>query len=509
MHQIKCYLKHGVILCHGRNKRIDVFQIIPSRDDTGTKVKIYVKLLSLSEVGEMEHIFRAYDIRGIWNQDLDPQVCLDIGRGLGTFLKRELGMKSVAVGYDVRKTSEAFHGALVAGLLSCGIDVLSVGECGFGVAMFAGWKENKDASCFITASHLEPEWNGLKIYFGDGVGFPSEHIEAVRDLVLAKDFQNVEWKDTGIYSEKDYLQEYVEFWKERYAPHLSGKDLKLGMDCGGGAMCHSAPFVAVAAGANVELINGEVDPYFSKRPSEPKPKNLQQLRDTVMKEGLDFGIAFDGDGDRAVVVDDKGRFMTTDRLGIIISKELVKENQGGLVLANVESSMAIEDVLIPMGAQVKRIKVGHTFLTLEAKQTGAVFGVERSGHLIVPAHVLFDDAIVAPLEILRIIAKTGKKVSELVDEVPQYPSEAEAFECPDATKFQIVEELKQEFKKEHDRVNEQDGVRVDTEEGWVLIRCSNTSPVIRMTIEARDLETLERMKESYGKILKEKILKRN
>lgn len=453
----------------------------------------------------MEHIFRAYDIRGIWKEDLDPQICLDIGRGLGTFLKRDLNMNSVAIGYDVRKTSEAFHGALVAGLLSSGIDVLSVGECGFGVAMFAGWDSGKDASCFITASHLEPEWNGLKIYFGDGVGFPSEHIEAVRDIVLSRDFISMDWGEVGEYTEKDYLQDYVDFWKERYAPHFKGKDLNIGVDCGGGAMCHSAPFVLSAVGVNVVNVNGEVDPFFRKRPSEPKPKNLHELRDRVIEGELDFGIAFDGDGDRAVVVDDKGRFMTTDRLGIIISRELVKENNGGVVLANVESSMAIEDVLVPMGAHVKRIKVGHTFLTLEAKETGAIFGVERSGHLIVPEHVLFDDAIVAPLEILRIISKTAKKVSEMVDEVPQYPSEAEAYDCSDKIKFKVVDHLRDDLMKEYERVNDQDGVRIDTDDGWVLIRCSNTSPVIRMTIEARNDEILDSMKKSFGSLLEKKI----
>jgi phosphomannomutase/phosphoglucomutase len=409
------------------------------------------------------------------------------------------------VGYDVRKTSEIFHGALVAGLLSSGIDVLSVGECGFGVAMFAGWKEGLDASCFITASHLEPEWNGLKIYFGDGVGFPSEHIEAVRDIVLKGDFISVKWSEVGEYSEKNYVEEYVDFWKERYSSHFMGRDMKIAVDCGGGAMCHSAPFVLRGSGVNVQMVNGEVDPFFSNRPSEPKPKNLQELREMVVSKGLDFGIAFDGDGDRAVVVDDLGRFMTTDRLGIIISRELVKENEGGIVLANVESSMALEDVLLPMGAKVKRIKVGHTFLTLEAKETGAIFGVERSGHLIVPQHVLFDDAIVAPLEVLRIISKTGKKVSELVDEVPQYPSEAEAFDCPDRIKFRVVSALKDELTGVYDRINDQDGVRVDTDEGWVLIRCSNTSPVIRMTVEARDQNDLERMKGEFGSLLIEMI----
>jgi phosphoglucosamine mutase len=453
----------------------------------------------------MEHIFRAYDIRGVWNKDLDPQICLDIGRGLGMLLTRDLGMKRVAVGYDVRTTSEIFHGALVAGLLSTGVDVVSVGECGFGVAMFAGWKEGLDASCFITASHLEPEWNGLKIYFGDGVGFPEENIMRIRDHVMKRDFISVEWTEVGRYSEMDYLERYVEFWKERYGPWISGKGMKVGVDCGSGAMCHSAPYALAACGARVELISGMVDPHFRNRPSEPKPENLLELKDAVLAMDLDFGVAFDGDGDRAVVVDDKGRFLTTDRLGIIIAKALVEESEGGIVLANVESSMAIEDVLVPLGAEVKRIKVGHTFLTLEARETGAIFGVERSGHLIVPRHVLFDDAILAPLEVLRILTSKGRKLSELVDEVPQYPSDAEAFECPDNEKFQVVEKLKEELKKEFDRVNEQDGVRVDTDDGWVLIRCSNTSPVIRMTVEARNDDRLRSMMDMFGSRLREKI----
>ncbi|MGA1872207.1 MAG: hypothetical protein ACMUHY_00920 [Thermoplasmatota archaeon] len=453
----------------------------------------------------MEHIFRAYDIRGVWNVDLDVGTCLDIGKGLGTLLKRDLSLNSVAVGYDVRKTSEAFHGALVAGLLSTGVDVLSVGECGFGVAMFAGLKEGLDASCYITASHLEPEWNGLKVYFGDGVGFPSEHIESIRDIVLGKDFISADWERCGTYNERDYLEDYVSFWKERYVDFVMDRGLKIGVDCGGGAMCLSAPFVLLASGANVELVNGEVDPFFSKRPSEPKPENLTDLRSVVMEKGLDFGIAFDGDGDRAVVVDDRGRFMTTDKLGIIISRDLVEKHPGSVVLANVESSMAIEDVLVPMGARVKRIKVGHTFLTLEARETGAVFGVERSGHLIVPEHVLFDDAVVAPLELLRILSAKGSRLSELADDVPQYPSTSKALECPDRIKFEVVDALKEDLRKDHDRVNEQDGVRVDTDEGWVLVRCSNTSPVIRVTVEARDDATMERMMSEYTSILGEKI----
>ncbi len=453
----------------------------------------------------MRNIFRAYDIRGIWGSDLDPQGCIDIGRGMGAFLKEDLHFGKVVLGYDVRTTSASFHGALVSGLLSSGIDVRSVGRCGFGVAMYAGSHSGADASLFITASHLEPEWNGLKAYFGDGVGFPEEHIMAVRDRVLDRRFVDVDWRNMGSYTEEDYLERYVDFWTSRYSGHFLDRKPRIAVDCGGGAMTLSAPFVLSSVGAEVELVNGETDPFFSGRPSEPKPKNLGELKDRVLDLGLDFGVAFDGDGDRAVVVDDKGTFLSTDRLGILIASSLIERDGGGLVLANVESSMAVEDVLIPMGARVKRIKVGHTFLTLEAKQDGAVFGVEKSGHLIVPEHVLFDDAIVAPLELMRILASKGRKLSEMVSEIPQYQSDSKTFKCSDDRKFEVVEGLKQELLKSEERVNVMDGVRVDMEEGWVLVRCSNTSPVIRMTVEARSADSLNRIVDRYSKLIGEAI----
>lgn len=454
----------------------------------------------------MKHIFRAYDIRGIWNKDLDSSISLEIGKGLGSYLREDKGFSRVALGYDVRTTSKAMEGALVTGLLSTGIDVLSLGRCSFGTAMMAGWQEGYDASCYITASHLTPEWNGLKIYYGDGVGFPEENIMAIRDRYLKKAFSPVEWDNMGKFNYMDYTEKYVDFWKSRYQNVLSnGERIGVGVDCGGGSMCLSAPHVMNALGVDAHLVNCEVDPYFSKRPSEPSPENLTELRDTVVENNLEFGIAFDGDGDRAVVVDDKGRFMSSDRLGIIIAMDIVKKRGGGLVLANVESSMAVEDVLVPIGADVKRIKVGHTFLTLEAKLHNAVFGVEKSGHLIVPEHVLFDDAMVAPLELLRILNTTGRSLSSYVDEIPQYPSASKAFDCGDDIKFSILDRLKDDLVGEFDHVNTMDGVRVDTDMGWVLIRCSNTSPVIRMTVEGRDDDSLARLTDQFGRRLVEKI----
>jgi phosphomannomutase len=456
----------------------------------------------------MEQIFRAYDIRGIWNKDLDPGIALDIGRSAGSFMKSDLKAKSIAVGYDVRTSSKSLEGALVSGLLATGLNVLSVGGCSFGTAMMAGWREGAQVSAYITASHLPPEWNGLKLYFGDGVGFPEENIIAIKDRFLSRDFLSSGWKDIGKYRRMDYTDRYVDFWKERYLPHISRKGsnrIDIAVDCGGGATCLSAPRVFSALGVKARGINIEVDPTFSGRPSKPDPSNLKEMEDTVKKEGLEFGIAFDGDGDRAVTVDDTGRFLSSDRMGLIIARDLVLENGGGVVLANVESSMAVEDVLTPLGADVVRIRVGHTFLTLEAKKRKALFGMEKSGHIIVPHHVLFDDAMVAPLELLRIINKEDKPLSEIGRSIPQYPSFSKAFDCPDENKFSVVKSLTDDLKDEYDSVNTMDGARVDTDRGWVLIRPSNTSPVIRMTVEGRNEDGMKAMADDFNKRLTEKI----
>ena len=453
----------------------------------------------------MKHIFRAYDIRGIWNRDIDAGRAQEIGRALGSFARSE-GMRKIAIGYDIRTSSKIMESSIVSGLLSSGVDVISTGQCSFGTAMFAGWRSKCDASCYITASHLTPEWNGLKVYYGDGVGFPEENIMSIRDRYLNRDFVGGEWDSLGSFEFEDFKGPYVDFWKERYGEVIGGGSRrKLAVDCGGGAMCLSAPHVLDAVGADKRMINCNVDPFFKNRPSEPKPENLEIMRDRVLKEELEFGIAFDGDGDRAVVVDDKGRFLSSDTMGIVIARELVRETGGGLVLANVESSMAVEDVLEKEGAEVKRIRVGHTFLTLEAKLHDAIFGIEKSGHMILPRHVLFDDAMVAPLELLRILNQKDLPLSELSDKVPKYPSSSKAFECFDDRKFEVLDRLKEELRSRYENVNTMDGARVDTDRGWVLIRCSNTSPLIRMTVEGRDEDSLRALEDEFSKILKDAI----
>ena len=205
----------------------------------------------------------------------------------------------------------------------------------------------------------------------------------------------------------------------------------------------------------------------------------------VVRNGADFGAAFDGDGDRVVIVDDLGRMLSADQCGTIIAKDLLVDHRGP-VLANVECSMLIERVLEPLGAKIVRIPVGHTFLTLEAKRRNAVLGIESSGHFVIPSFFLFDDAMIIPLKLAEILVKTGRKVSELVDELPQFPKARENLECDDKLKFEVIRILADRLADEYgaDRVNTMDGLRIDlNEDGWVLIRASNTSPLIRVTVE--------------------------
>lgn len=437
----------------------------------------------------MDTIFRAYDLRGIYNDDLTADVMLKVGLGLGEFIQNNVKGGTAVMGCDIRTSSEILINTLISGLLSTGIKVYDAGMTSFGVTLFAGWQECLDVSGYVTASHLTPEWNGLKLYYGDGVGFPEENFKQIMDLSKSTTPHTVSWDKVQRIEKIDYAQKYIDFMLDNFKP---ARKLKVVLDCGNGSACYTAP--EIFSGLDMELIKiyCEVDPSFPNRESEPTPESLKKLSETVVSEHADFGIAFDGDADRGVIVDNTGRVLSADPVGILLGKDILLQKKG-VVLANVESSMAVERVLEPLGATVNRIRVGHTFLTLEAKKQGAILGIERSGHMIIPEYFLFDDAMVIPLRIAEILAKTDVPLSKLVDELPNYPKDTKNFDFPDAKKFTVIDNVKNKFSGEYDKVNTMDGVRVDLEHGWCLIRASNTSPVIRLTVEADTNDELGRL----------------
>ena len=441
------------------------------------------------------NIFRAYDIRGIYTADIDPTVFYRIGLAAGTYLKKQMKKSHITVGNDLRQSSHSLVYAFISGLSATGVAVTFTGTTSFGQTLFAGWKNNQDLISFVTASHLPPEWNGVKFYYGDGVGLPEEELMNIRDYVLQKKWEEVSWNDIKPVKRISSVEQYEDF----FTSHFSFKrPLKIAVDCGGASMTLSAPSVFKHLGLNLVPVYCEPDPSFSQRPSDPKAENLGTLVSTVKKESCDFGVAFDGDGDRSVIVDDTGRVLSADQTGIILGKYGLSQKTG-IIIANVECSKAVDEQLTPLGYSIKRIQVGHTFLTLHAKKENSPLGIESSGHLILPSYFLFDDALVVPLKMAEILEKTSKPLHVIVDEIPMYHRKKLEIECSDDTKFEAVKQFSDLCKEEYGEVNTMDGVRVTLEYGWVLMRASNTSPIIRLTAEADTRKQVDELAVSFKK----------
>lgn len=451
------------------------------------------------------NIFRAYDIRGLYGETIDSAIMTEIGRGTAE-LFRERGIKSIYVAFDVRTTSALLASALVSTYSSYGIKVGFSGRpLPFGGCLFTGWSENYDAIAFVTASHLPPEWNGVKFYYGDGVGFSEEDNIKIRDKTIQDldAIQEATWIDVGPIELLDRSNEYIAFLKERFSLE---RRIKVVVDCGNGSMCLSAPKIFRELGYEVVELFCDVDPTFPNRASEPNEESLTELSKRVVKENAAFGVGFDGDGDRAVIVDNTGKVLLADQIGAFLAKVLVQDKKDAEVLANVECSLAVEKTLKGL-AKVVRIKVGHTFLTLEARERpNVVMGIESSGHMVFPEHFLFDDAILLPLSLGKVLEKQEKTLAERIIEIPILPKKRAVFKCSDETKFRAVEELGNSLAQDY-QVTTVDGVGITFRDGWVLIRASNTSPKIRIIVEADTEARCDELFKTFGQKVEEIIKK--
>ena len=451
-----------------------------------------------------EHIFRAYDIRGIYQEDISPELFYKIGQAAGTYVKKDLKGDTLTAGNDIRKSSPSLIHSFVSGVTSVGVNVDFTGTSSFGQTLFSGWKQKRSLIAFVTASHLPPEWNGIKFYFGDGVGLPVEALEKIRDYTLKGEFETVDWRTVGLVETVDAHNGYKDFFVSKFN---FKKPIKVALDCGGASMTLSAPEVFNALHLNFAPVFCEPDPLFSNRPSEPKEENLGVLINTVKEQNCDFGVAFDGDGDRAVIVDNTGKVLSADETGIILGKYGITGNKGA-VIVNVEVSKAVKEQLEPLGFSVKQIRVGHTFLTLAGKKENACLGIESSGHIIIPEYFLFDDAMVTPLKMAELLQNNTKTLSEMVGELPMYPTVREEIKCPDDIKFKVIEQLSNELCSKYKNTSTLDGIRVNLDDGWVLIRPSNTGPVIRLTAEADSQKSLNTIKSEFMQKL-QKIINEN
>ncbi len=446
-----------------------------------------------------ENIFRAYDIRGVYGLDLDVKVAEMIGRAVATYVGGE--GKTFIVGRDVRLSSKPLSDGLVEGMTAGGLNVEDIGVVTTPLLYFATMHYNRDGGIMISASHNPPEWNGFKILLKDGFVCMGRGMEEIKDMVFKGKFKNA--RKGTVKTNPNAIEDYEEYVSSKINIE---KEVKFVVDPGGGACTVLIPSIFKRVGLNPHVIYGEPDGTFSKHPPDQNEETLNELRSLVLKEKADFGIGFDGDGDRAFLVDDRGRILTSNTFLTVLAKYFLRKHRGAAVVYEVSCSMAVEEIIRAYGGKPVLSRVGHTYIYEKMVEEDAVVGGETSGHFYFRDVYYFDDAIYAALKVAEIISEEGTKLSDIVDSVPKYPRIPQKnYTCPDEKKFSVIEKIAEEFKNLGYKTITIDGVKVILEDGWFLIRPSNTQPLIRLTVEARSEEKLKEIASYAEKAISEKI----
>ena len=446
-------------------------------------------------------ILREYDIRGIIGETLGPDDARAIGRSFGTLLRRA-GGSTVAVGYDGRVSSPMLEHALVEGLTASGCNVVRIGMGATPMLYYAeASTEDVEAGIQITGSHNPPNYNGFKMVF-QGRPFFGADIQTLGQLAAAGD-----WTDgAGSVTRRDVLGAYV----ERMLEGLAGIDLaalsglRVGWDAGNGAA--GPPFEALAARLPGEhhLLFTEVDGHFPNHHPDPTvEENLADLRALVAEKRLDFGVAFDGDGDRIGAIDGQGRVIWGDQLLMIYAEDLLSrrdtKHAGATIIADVKASRALFDHVAQLGGTPLMWKTGHSLIKSKMKETHSPLAGEMSGHVFfADEYYGFDDALYAGVRLLAASARLGKSVTELRGAIPPMLNTPELrFQVDEARKFAAIAEVRERLTTDPgpgvEDVNATDGVRVSTSDGWWLLRASNTQDVLVARAESNTAEGLARL----------------
>jgi len=439
-------------------------------------------------------IFRAYDVRGVYKENVTE----DIMENIGNLICQYTDKKDFVVARDGRLSSPSLSEALIKGVRRAGGSVTDVGVNPLGSAYFHAGKSEM-IFLYITGSHLGKEHNGVKMFYHDGQSFAEEEIYKIRDMYKEGKFIERGYGDLVIRDNKEIIQTYIDYLVSKIKPK---KKMKVVLDCGNGAASVIAKDLFEQAGFDVKIIFGDIDGNFPNRYPDPMKDPMDKMKSEI--NGYDMGVGYDGDGDRMNPMDDKGRKLGPEQTSYVILSELLKKEQGPII-ANVECTRVLDDIAKKFGRELKRIKVGHTFLAETIHRLKGSFGVERSGHFMLPSLIPYDDSLAISYYMACILSAQDKKLSEIVDEIKACPFYRDGIECPNDVKFRVIENLQKKFNEEFDDVNILDGVRVDFPYGWVLIRASNTSDKIRLTVEADNQERLDELKDRFSSALRNEI----
>lgn len=447
-----------------------------------------------------ESIFRAYDIRGVYGKDLTEEVSMGIGRAFGTYLGGK--GKEIVAGRDVRLSGNILKSAFVRGVLSTGCHVQDIGIVPTPVLYFTIVRHEKDGGVMVTASHNPPEWNGFKLcrerglLIAQGMG-----MEEIKEITVAERFRLGPPGKLGRYDRA--LSEYSNFVSSKIEMK---RKLRVAIDLGNGSCTVIAPELFRNLDLEVVALNTEPDGNFPAHLPEPTEEALDELKKIVVREGADFGVGYDGDGDRALFIDEKGRIVPGDTALVILARPYLERRKGAKVVYEVSCSSSVEEMIRAYGGVPVVTRVGHAYIMDKMVQEDALLGGEVSSHIYFADVYGFDDAVYASLKMAELLSKTDRKLSEIVDAIPRYPSTpVRNYDCPDEKKFKVVEKLKEEFKKIGYKISTIDGVKVIEQNGWFLVRASNTLPQIRMVAEAKSEAELKRLTSLAERMILEKV----
>ena len=439
-------------------------------------------------------IFREYDIRGIAGKDMTDQEVFVLGKGIGTYLKRK-GCSKLNVGRDCRVTSEPYAREIIQGLRASGCDVIDLGVCPTPVFYFSIQHLKQQGGVMVTASHNPKEYNGFKICKNlDSVY--GEELKKIHALMEKEDFE----QGQGALETIDVLTPYQQFVLENIK--LS-KPLKVGIDAGNGTGGLTALPILRGLGCEVHDLYCDMDGNFPNHEADPTvAENMKDLIALVAEKKLDLGIGFDGDSDRIGVVDEKGNMIFGDQLMVIFSREILSRKPGAVFISEVKCSQTLYDDIEKNGGKAVMWRTGHSLIKKKMKEEKAELAGEMSGHVFFADRYFgYDDAVYAGCRLLEILADTGKTISQLLAGIPKTFSTPEIrVECPDNIKFAVVEKVTAHFKKTHS-VIDIDGARVLFEEGWGLVRASNTQPALVLRFEALSSEKLEEIRKTVESVL--------
>ncbi len=431
------------------------------------------------------HIFREFSVRGIADRDLTDDVVTGLGQAIGTFFRAQNG-ETLVVGRDVRNSSPRIGRALIAGLLQAGLNVTDVGLVPTPVHHFATDFYDADGGVMITASHNPPEHNGLKIRADRTLR--GDELQAIHRIAETGDFAS----GTGKFQKSDPLPAYL----ERIKTHARIQPpLKIVVDGGNGT---NGPIVSQLLrdlGCDVIELYCEPDGNFPNRPPDPTaPGATADLSALVRAEGADLGLAYDGDGDRLAVVDERGDPTFGDQVLMILARDVLRRGPTKIVHESL-CTQALADDVVAHGGEPVMAPSGYAFVHQAMRDTNAALGGEFSGHIFFnEPDFRFDDSILATVKLLNVVSQAQRPLSALVAGLPAYHSSPQIrLPCPDGIKRQVVQRVKDHFKTSHP-VDELDGARIDFGDGWALVRPSNTQPALSLRFEATSGERLEELK---------------